>query len=391
MELNEFLSNPSFSKYAKNIETIRDEFISEGCEKYLWRNFRTELAAMEYLKKVELTHSNISQNEHVSSFLSQFEHIDPKKQLVFIFPEDFTPFYHVASYITKTADESRIIMNLFPEDDTKNIIAIYNRETCSKRDIGMLFTYSFGMKGMEADTNGGYKLFGRGLLYYYNCLEYQGNMIYTTEFAHFQGNSFRRDTNPYEILEARKYTKMLIRLGYFSDEYELLFNLREYILPLFQQYYGAAKEYLMPDTFSEQRTWRDEISRVKETLILEGTIARKWKSEKSLYEIVKRLYPDARFQYYPDWLEPQSLDIFIPSISVGIEYQGIQHYRPVDFFGGEEAFKHRVELDQRKRDLCKQNHIILIEWKYDTDLTRDNFDRIIHDCCDRNEGMDSNI
>ncbi|MFJ5623995.1 hypothetical protein ACIQD3_14970 [Peribacillus loiseleuriae] len=45
----------------------------------------------------------------------------------------------------------------------------------------------------------------------------------------------------------------------------------------------------------------------------------------------------------------QSLDIYVPSQKTGFEYQGIQHFEPAAFFGGEEAFKHRVYLDELKK------------------------------------------
>lgn len=47
-----------------------------------------------------------------------------------------------------------------------------------------------------------------------------------------------------------------------------------------------------------------------------------------------------------------------------IEYQGEQHYRPTDFFGGEEGFKYRQHNDNIKRKFCKENNIPLIEIKY---------------------------
>lgn len=46
-------------------------------------------------------------------------------------------------------------------------------------------------------------------------------------------------------------------------------------------------------------------------------------------------------------------------------YQGIQHYYPVEFFGGEEALAVRQEHDRIKKDLCQKNNIRLIEWPYD--------------------------
>ena len=65
-------------------------------------------------------------------------------------------------------------------------------------------------------------------------------------------------------------------------------------------------------------------------------------------------YPDTLYQYRPDWLGRQSLDLYIPILRTAIEYQGIQHYLPVEFFGGEEALAQRQELDQSKRS-CVEN------------------------------------
>lgn len=45
---------------------------------------------------------------------------------------------------------------------------------------------------------------------------------------------------------------------------------------------------------------------------------------------------------------------FFPNKNIGIEYQGIQHQRPVDIFGGEEGFKYRQELDKKKKIMSKK-------------------------------------
>lgn len=50
-----------------------------------------------------------------------------------------------------------------------------------------------------------------------------------------------------------------------------------------------------------------------------------------------------------------------------IEFQGKEHYEPIDFFGGEESFKIRQEHDSRKREWCQKNCIKLIEIPYDYD------------------------
>jgi hypothetical protein len=50
----------------------------------------------------------------------------------------------------------------------------------------------------------------------------------------------------------------------------------------------------------------------------------------------------------------------IPSHRVAVEYQGQQHFEPIEFFGGEDAFRQTVERDERKKRLCDENGIRLI-------------------------------
>lgn len=58
-----------------------------------------------------------------------------------------------------------------------------------------------------------------------------------------------------------------------------------------------------------------------------------------------------------------------------IEYNGKQHYEPIEYFGGEERFKKQVERDNDLRQYCKDNNIRLLEIKYTEDL--DNMESII--------------
>lgn len=51
-----------------------------------------------------------------------------------------------------------------------------------------------------------------------------------------------------------------------------------------------------------------------------------------------------------------------------IEVQGKQHYKPVEFWGGEEGFKKQQERDKKKRKYCKENNIPLYEIDYDKEL-----------------------
>ena len=63
-----------------------------------------------------------------------------------------------------------------------------------------------------------------------------------------------------------------------------------------------------------------------------------------------------------------SYDFYLLKYNLLIEYQGAQHERPVDHFGGEEQFKKQQEHDKRKREYAKEHNINLLEiWYYDYD------------------------
>ena len=83
-------------------------------------------------------------------------------------------------------------------------------------------------------------------------------------------------------------------------------------------------------------------------------------------------------QFNDKWLGRQELDFYLPDYNVAIECQGGQHFEPIDFFGGEEGFKTRQELDLRKHNLCKENGIRLL---YFSNIKEDLFlgERVIHD------------
>ena len=66
-----------------------------------------------------------------------------------------------------------------------------------------------------------------------------------------------------------------------------------------------------------------------------------------------------------------SYDIFISGLNIAIEYQGKQHFEPVDFFGGEEGYKKTVERDKLKRKLSEENGIKLVYINYWEDVTID--------------------
>lgn len=70
---------------------------------------------------------------------------------------------------------------------------------------------------------------------------------------------------------------------------------------------------------------------------------------------------------------PLRFDFYLPDYNCCIEYQGIQHYEPIDFAGkgkqwAEELFKQTRRKDNIKRKYCKTHNINLFEipyWSFD--------------------------
>lgn len=77
-----------------------------------------------------------------------------------------------------------------------------------------------------------------------------------------------------------------------------------------------------------------------------------------------------------NWLGAQSIDFYIENENIAIECQGIQHFKPVDYFGGIDEYKKIKERDKRKLKLCNENNIKLYYINY-FDNIKDKIDLII--------------
>lgn len=96
-----------------------------------------------------------------------------------------------------------------------------------------------------------------------------------------------------------------------------------------------------------------------------------WVSETLLYQAICRLFPNENIirHHRPDWLGGLELDIYIPRLNLGLEYQGQQHYKPVTAWGGEKALIALQERDERKRQICKAAGTVLLEVDFTEAIT----------------------
>jgi hypothetical protein len=156
------------------------------------------------------------------------------------------------------------------------------------------------------------------------------------------------------------------------------FGLPESSIPYFGGWLPDKKIFLQNNLFINDVSdnlvdlIESELRKVEnEIRILKGfKIVGSYTNESVLYVKLKEHFIDCKVisQGRPVWLGRQSLDIYFPDYNIGIEYQGEQHFRPIDFFGGIEKFNQVKILDEKKRELCKQNYCSLIEVKEDYDL-----------------------
>lgn len=72
----------------------------------------------------------------------------------------------------------------------------------------------------------------------------------------------------------------------------------------------------------------------------------------------QKIYDKCKFIRVP-------FDFYIPEYNILIEYNGIQHYKPIGLFGGEEHLKYRQNNDNIKKNYCKENNIPLLIIRYD--------------------------
>lgn len=94
----------------------------------------------------------------------------------------------------------------------------------------------------------------------------------------------------------------------------------------------------------------------------------KSKGERFIESILKENHIDFDPQHrFSDCKHKRELpfDFFLPDYNTCIEYQGVQHYQPVEwFYDDENTFEDRQARDQIKREYCKDNGISLIEIPY---------------------------
>ena len=359
--------------YQKDFEDLREEYISNDYERFLvqlsWSDLSYRYATMKLIENDKLL-----SNPYVDAFLSQFEDIDTDRKACFLFPESFVSQFFVITEVCRQAEVFRPVNSLFPDEEKVHYLAVFDKENMDT----VLLMYHLLYTNTSREVFGGYSLYDYSLSWYQTHLWQDGIVLRSPylpdRLAKFQGNlPFHH--NPVKTVHVRRNIEHILECGYFKSELDFFQSLTRVIMPFFQWWYTDLALYEEKDGL--RANWRLARTKIRTKLTAEGVIKPKWKHELSLFHAVRGLYPDTLYQYRPDWLGRQSLDLYIPSLSTAIEYQGVQHYLPVEFFGGEEALSQRRDLDRVKKELCEANSVRLIEWPYSLDPTEKNVRKML--------------
>ena len=102
-------------------------------------------------------------------------------------------------------------------------------------------------------------------------------------------------------------------------------------------------------------------------------IGERWTSETILFNLVCEIFATKKvlFHYRGKELDGLEIDVWIPELSIGFEYQGEQHFYEVKHWGGKSGLNQRIANDVRKKEICKSLNYCLIEIFYHEELSKE--------------------
>jgi very-short-patch-repair endonuclease len=103
------------------------------------------------------------------------------------------------------------------------------------------------------------------------------------------------------------------------------------------------------------------------------------KGQTALTSIMQKLIPNEVIISEFHLGERLKLDVYCPKYKLGAEFHGIQHFQYTErFFDTRDDFLEAQKRDLRKIELCKEQGIALVVFRYDDKLTEESvYDRIL--------------
>ena len=137
-----------------------------------------------------------------------------------------------------------------------------------------------------------------------------------------------------------------------------------------------AEDYIKPKSGTHERQWRCQCDCGRLTVVNEYNL-KGHKSlscglcgqsvsipEKAIFYYMSQIFDDIEENYKPDYLDGKEIDVYIPSLKVGIEYDGQQWHKDVD-------------ADIQKNNICRGNGVYLIRVREPKCPESDQLDKVI--------------
>ena len=159
------------------------------------------------------------------------------------------------------------------------------------------------------------------------------------------------------------------RLGF--EKRKQHYEFVEQISKLYGDKYTIIGEYIKADKKIDVKCNKcDIIWSVKPNNILGGKgcpECSQSKGEIKISEILNKIEIDHIKQHSFDECRNKnrlSFDFYLPDFNCCIEYDGIQHFKPIEYFGGEKMFVEVKNHDEIKNKYCLENNITLVRIPY---------------------------
>lgn len=68
------------------------------------------------------------------------------------------------------------------------------------------------------------------------------------------------------------------------------------------------------------------------------------------------------------YINPLRCDFYLPYTNTVLEYNGEQHYKPIEYYGGVEGYHTIIKRDQAKREYCRENNINFLVIRFDDNI-----------------------
>lgn len=272
----------------------------------------------------------------------------------------------IVSWLIKHGLPYETVPNIFENDETLNIRIKLNEKNLERKDVRYLFSR----------VRGSYSVFGIPLDMFVSIMD----ITSTQKHKYFSALPSMTDSQEKMCQCILNTLKMLTGVKTDNEIFNNIFN-KIFSTAYFKGAYGeyGSSEcsfsnnidlwYLQEKLQKEKEMFQEYESSLLAEMKIAGIKISRWVKETAMFELIHKHYPDAIYQYRAKWLGQQSLDVYVPSLKTAFEYQGIQHFKPIEYFGGEKSFIELQERDSRKAHLCQKNGIRVVYWNYDEPIS----------------------